>query len=423
MPTTFLHAADVHLDSSLRGLERYENAPVEQIRGATRKSLVRLVDLALARNVDFVLISGDLYDGDWTCYNAGLFLIGQLGRLRDANIPVFMIAGNHDAANKMTRTLRLPENVHYFRSDRPETRRLDDLGVAVHGQSFARAAVLENLAAAYPPPVRGLINVGLLHTCLGGADGHERYAPCSLDDLRAKGYDYWALGHIHNRHTPCTDPLVVFPGNTQGRHIRETGGKGCLIVTLEVNGSSELNFHRLDSVRWERLRVDVSEAATDSDFLDRAACALDALLALETDPERLLAVRIEIHGRSALHDHLHAASERYVNEVRSLALDRGQGRLWVEKVVVQTRPARSVVLPDGPINEIQEVIAALRENPDAWAEMADEFADLRRKLPSEFLQDPESPRLDDPAWLESLLDQVEPVLFDFLLGSDRPAAP
>lgn len=423
MPTTFLHAADIHLDSPLRGLERYENAPAELIRGATRKSLVRLVDLALERKVDFVLISGDLYDGTWPDYNTGLFLTGQLGRLRDARIPVFMIAGNHDAANKMTRTLSLPENVHLLSADRPETRRLDDLGVAVHGQSFAKAAVLENLAAAYPPPVPGLINVGLLHTCLGGVDGHERYAPCSIDDLRAKGYDYWALGHIHNRHTPCADPLVVFPGNTQGRHIRETGEKGCLIVGLEANGRSESSFHRLDSVRWERLRVDVSEAATDSDFLDRAARPLDDLLALETDPQRLLAVRIEIHGRSALHDRLHAASERYLNEVRGLALDRGQGRLWVEKVKVQTKPARSVVLPDGPINEIQEIIAALRENPDAWTEMADELAELKRKLPAEFLQDPESPRLDDPAWLETLLDQVEPVLFDFLLGSDRPTAP
>src|SRR6185437_12261754 len=115
--TTFLHAADIHLDSPLRGLERYENAPIEQIRGATRKSLIRLVDLAIEREVDFVLISGDLYDGTWPDYNTGLFLTGQLGRLRDVRIPVFMIAGNHDATNKMTRTLSLPENVHLLKSD------------------------------------------------------------------------------------------------------------------------------------------------------------------------------------------------------------------------------------------------------------------------------------------------------------------
>lgn len=420
MAATFLHAADVHLDSPLRGLERYENAPLDRIRGATRNSLVRLIDLALDRRVDFVLISGDLYDGNQPDYNAGLFLAGQLGRLREAAIPVFMIAGNHDAANKMTRSLTLPANVHLLRSDDSETRRLDDLEVAVHGQSFARSAVFENLAAAYPRAIPGWTNIGLLHTGLGGADGHERYAPCSLDDLRAKGYDYWALGHVHTRQTPCTDPLVAFPGNTQGRHIRETGEKGCLIVELDSNGRAETSFHRLDSVRWERVRVDVAGAETDSALLDRAAAQLDALLLQESDPERLLAARIEIHGRSPLHERLHAASERYVNEVRSLAFDRGQGRIWVEKVEVRTRPTRSIVLPDGPIDEIREVVAALRADPAAWKDLADGLAELKRKLPAEFHHDEESPRLDDPAWLDSLLDQVEPVLFDLLLGSDRP---
>ena len=424
MATTFLHAADIHLDSPLRGLERYENAPVDRIRGATRRSLVRLVDLALDRRVDFVLISGDLYDGTWPDYNTGLFLTGQLARLRDASIPVFLIAGNHDAANKMTRTLSLPDNVHFLKSDRSETRILDDLGVAIHGQSFAKSAVLENLASAYPLPVRGMVNVGLLHTGLAGdADGHEPYAPCSLDDLRGKGYDYWALGHIHTRHSPCLDPLVVFPGNTQGRHIRETGEKGCLIVTLEPNGPPETAFHRLDSVRWERLRVDVSEVSTDEEFCDRAAARLDELLAIEDDPDRLLAARVEVHGGSALHDRLHADTERYVNEVRNLALDRGQGRLWVEKVSIQTKPTRSIVLPDGPIEEIQEIIASLRGDAEALKELCGELAELKRKLPSEFFQDPDSPRLDDPAWMRTLLDQVEPVLYELILSPDRPAAP
>jgi DNA repair exonuclease SbcCD nuclease subunit len=421
MPITFLHAADIHLDSPLRGLERYENAPIERIRGATRTSLARLVDLAMENRVDFVLISGDLYDGTWPDYNTGLFLTGQLGRLRDAKIPVFLIAGNHDAANKMTRTLSLPENVHFLRADSSETRRLDDLGVAIHGQSFARAAVLENLAEAYPLPARGWLNIGLLHTGLNGADGHEPYAPCTIEDLRAKGYDYWALGHIHTRHTPCTDPLVVFPGNTQGRHIRETGEKGCLIVSLEPNGASKVAFHRLDSVRWDRLRIDASEASTEAELLDRVAARLDTLLSQETDSDRLLASRIEIFGASSLHHQLHAAAERYINEVRSLAFDRGQGRVWIEKVVVQTKPSRTIVLPDGPIEEIQSIVSSLRGDLGACEELAAELEDLRKKLPSEFLLEADSFRLDDPAWIETLLDQVEPVLYELILSPDRSA--
>jgi DNA repair exonuclease SbcCD nuclease subunit len=105
----FLHAADIHLDSPLTGLERYEGAPVEELRGATRRALENLVELAIERELDFVLIAGDLYDGDWKDHNTGLFFVDRMNRLREAAIPVVIISGNHDAANRMTRSLRRPD--------------------------------------------------------------------------------------------------------------------------------------------------------------------------------------------------------------------------------------------------------------------------------------------------------------------------
>ena len=56
----FLHAADIHLDSPFKGLERYEGAPAEKMRQATRRALENLVQLALDEQVKFVLIAGDL---------------------------------------------------------------------------------------------------------------------------------------------------------------------------------------------------------------------------------------------------------------------------------------------------------------------------------------------------------------------------
>jgi DNA repair exonuclease SbcCD nuclease subunit len=423
MAISFLHVADIHLDSPLRGLERYEHAPVERIRGATRRAFERMIDLAVDRRVDFVLIAGDLYDGDWRDYNTGLYLTRQLGRLRDAAIPVVVIAGNHDAANKMTRALRLPDNVHLLAHDRPETVRLDELGVAVHGQSFARAAVTENLVAGYPAALTGCVNVGLLHTCLAGAEGHERYAPCTIEDLRGKGYDYWALGHIHARHAPCVDPPVVFAGNIQGRHIRETGAKGCLLATVHPGDGVAQEFHRLDLVRWERGRVDVADLDAEAGLLDRVAETLDTLLRSETDSVRLLVVRVVLHGASALHDRLHADPERYVAEVRNLAQDRGGDRLWIEKVEFQTRPARAVVLHDGPIEEIEDVLGQLRDDPAALAELGEELADLRRRLPPELAHGLDAPHLGDPDWLRAILDRVQPLLFDLLLRSERTTVP
>jgi DNA repair exonuclease SbcCD nuclease subunit len=422
MAISFLHAADIHLDSPLKGLERYEHAPVDRIRGATRRAFERMIQLAVDYCVDFVLIAGDLYDGDWRDYNTGLYLVRQLGRLRDAKIPVVIIAGNHDAANKMTRALRLPENVRVLNHDRAETFRLDDLGIAIHGQSFARAAVTENLAVGYPDPLPGLINIGLLHTALTGLEGHERYAPCTVEDLRARGYDYWALGHIHTRGSPCVDPLVAFPGNPQGRHIRETGEKGCLLVTAG-SGVVAPTFHRLDVVRWERDRVDLSDLSSEADLLDHVADSLDSLLRSESDPDRLLAVRVVLHGASSLHDRLYADPERYVAEVRNLALERGKDRLWVEKVEFQTRSIRTIPVLDGPIEELRDVVDQLRADPDALNAIGEELSGLRRKLPAELISGPDALRLTDPGWLLEILNEVQPFLLDLLLRPDRGPCP
>jgi DNA repair protein SbcD/Mre11 len=418
MAISFIHAADIHLDSPLKGLERYENAPVERIRGATRRAFTRLIDLAIEKTVDFVLIAGDLYDGDWRDYNTGLYLVRELGRLRDLKIAVFVIAGNHDAANKMTRALRLPENVRFLAHERPETVHLEDLGVAIHGQSFAKPAVMENLAAAYPAPERGYTNIGLLHTGMGGVDGHERYAPCTLEELRLRGYDYWALGHIHARQVLCNEPLVVFAGNVQGRHIRETGPKGCMLVTIHPDQRIEPIFQRLDQVRWERGGVDVTELETESDVLGRAAEMFDGLLATEPDPDALLAVRVILSGSTSLHGRLQTDPERFVAEIRSLATERGGDRLWIERVEIQTRPVRAATVPDGPFDELVDVIEQLRSDPASMNTVVEELAELKRKLPAELTHDPDGPRLDDAQWLQTLLGQVQPLLLDLLNKSE-----
>ena len=256
----FIHAADIHLDSPLLKLDAYEGAPTGEIRGATRRAFENLVQTAIDEKVAFVLIAGDLYDGDWKDYNTGLYFVSRMGRLREAGIPVFIVAGNHDAASTITKSLRLPENVHVFPADRPATLRLDGMDVAVHGQSFGTPAVKTDLARSYPPAVPGCFNVGLLHTCATGREGHEPYAPCTLETLREKGYDYWALGHVHRREVLLEDPPVVFAGNTQGRHARETGPKGCVLVSVDDAGRPNLDFRPLDVVRWEAAAVDAAGA-------------------------------------------------------------------------------------------------------------------------------------------------------------------
>lgn len=413
----FIHAADIHLDSQLKGLQRYEGAPVDELRGATRQALENLVRLAIDEEVAFVVIAGDLYDGDWQDHNTGLFFVKQMTQLREAKIRVCLISGNHDAANRMTRSLKLPDNVVMLKTKKPDTLHLEDFGVSIHGQGFANAAVMENLATAYPKAAAGHFNIGLLHTCATGAEGHERYAPCTLDDLRIKAYDYWALGHIHQRGQLCRDAEIHFSGNIQGRHIRESGAKGCLVVSVDDRRQAAVRFEPLDVVRWETASIDAAGASDAYEVVDRSAAQLRTSLA-ESDG-RLLAVRIEVRGACRAHETLAAEPLKWTNELRGAAHDAGAGRIWLEKIKLRTSPEADLDdarLGEGPLGELVDYLGDLRGRPDELAWLAGELAELKRKLPAELQEGEDAVRLDDPAWLASLLEHVEPILLSRLLS-------
>jgi DNA repair exonuclease SbcCD nuclease subunit len=419
----FLHAADIHLDSPLRGLERYEGAPAAEIRAATRRALENLVALAIEEEVAFVLLAGDLYDGDWKDYNTGLFFSAQMARLQEAGIRAFLIAGNHDAASQITKVLRPPPNVRIFSTKRPETEILDELGVAIHGQGFAHTAVSEDLSAGYPAPVPHLFNIGMLHTSLDGRPGHAAYAPCTVAGLRSRGYQYWALGHVHEREVVVAEPWIVFPGNVQGRHARETGAKGATLVTVDDRGKAHLQHRDLDVFRWAVCTVDLTGAA-GGDALDRVQRALET--ALDAADGRPLAARVRLEGACPAHDDLTADPERWINEIRSLATGVG-GDLWIEKVQVRTRRAADLAAlerDDPEKNALGGLLRTVREleaDDAGLTRLAEGFADLERKLPPELFEEGEAVRPSDPARLRALLEEAKDLLLARLLATPESA--
>lgn len=414
----FIHAADIHLDSPLKGLERYEGAPVGEIRQATRKALHNLVTLALDRKVDFVLIAGDLYDGDWKDHNTGLCFVREMYRLRDAGIPVVLISGNHDAASQITRSLRLPENVELLPHGKAGTATLPQLeqcGVAVHGRSFATRAETANLARDYPRKRSGLFNIGLLHTSLTGDDkGHEPYAPCSLDDLRQKEYDYWALGHIHKRQVCCKEFPVVFSGNIQGRHIRETGAKGCYVVTVDDRHQCELEFVPLDVFRWEECTVDATGTRHADEILDRFSTRLNELSGNHDGLP--LAVRVHIQGQTDAHDALRAKAAHWTYEIRNISLSQTSQHIWIEKVKWNTsrvRPPLDLSDRSGAIGTLLDYLDELRSD-DSLREalVAEALGDLQRKLPDELTHGDEGLFLKDQEQMRQWLGDVESLLLN-----------
>jgi DNA repair exonuclease SbcCD nuclease subunit len=331
----FLHAADIHLDSPLHGLSRYDGVPADEVRGATRAAFDNLIQCAIDEAVDFVVIAGDLFDGDWKDMGTGLYFARAMGRLNQADIPVFVLAGNHDAASVLTKSVPWPPNVQQFSSRKPQTHRIERLSVAVHGQSFANAAVSDNLALGYPEPDEHAFNIGVLHTALAGRPGHAEYAPCTVDDLRAKGYDYWALGHVHAHEVACEDPYVVFPGNIQGRTIRETGPKGAVLVDVTDREVTSVTPIELDVIRWARVEVDCANASADAalplmrEALVRAHTGLSA--------GRPMVARLILTGETDAAGELQDKASALRDDARALAASISP-ELWIEKVQVLVSP-------------------------------------------------------------------------------------
>ena len=379
----FLHAADIHVDSPLRGLSGHEGNAVERVRTATREALEQLVSFAIMEQVDFLIIAGDLYDGDWRDYNTGLFFVGQMGRLWEAHIPVYLIHGNHDAASQISKHLELPENVHIFSARKPKTFYLEELNVALHGQSFQQRAVLDNIAIGYPAPVPGVFNIGVLHTGLGGQNDHDNYAPCSRDDLVNKGYHYWALGHVHKAQVLCKRPHIVFSGNLQGRHVRETGAKGAYLVTVEDSESIDLEFVPCDVVRWTKLSVGLQDAKSISDVTDRVRSALQSAVDREAEG-RLMACRIVFEGRTEAYEQLVGSEDEILAQARACALGLGDAVAWIEKIVNNTRSVAEpqiLAQKEDAIGELLRMLHDAGSDDILTAEIADDIGALVQKLP------------------------------------------
>lgn len=381
----FIHTADIHLDSPLTGLSAYADAPAKMLRSATRDAFANLVSEAIEQQVDFMVIAGDLYDGGWKDHNTGIYFCREMGRLKKAGIPAYVKFGNHDAESEMTKKLLLPDNVFTFESRKPNTFVIDHLKVALHGRSFKDAATTENLAAGYPAPLPGMFNIGVLHTALGVQSAHANYAPCSIDELHAKGYQYWALGHVHEYQMWRAQSTVVFPGNLQGRHIRETGPRGAVLVTADDTGVQQVDRLFVDVLRWYSMEVDANGCSTLAEVVRAIGKELEALV--QNTPANIpSAVRIVVTGKTPAHGELFGMEAQLRAEVLALAAAVGPDRLWIEKVRTSTSaPEESAAIRarGDAIADLQVLLEEAATDPDFLKGLRDDLMGLVSKAPLE----------------------------------------
>ena len=404
--TKFIHAADVHLDSPLDQLRKLDSTTASQLQQACRRSLERIIETAIQHRVSAVLIAGDLFDWPVKDASAGLWVDSQFKRLQRESIPVVLIRGNHDAQSNARKVVHWSEGVHSFGSSSAETLILDSCGLAIHGQSFEARAETNDLASGYPNPVSGYFNIGMLHTSLAGSSAHDVYAPTTVSFLESKGYDYWALGHIHQRSARSLSSrcYIGFSGNTQGRHIRESGPRGFNLVHLSNGQLDRVEFIASDSLRWHEVDLDLSQLALLGEIEDMLPESISPLV--EAAEDRMLAIRLRLTGSTSLHRELtmiHTV-DKLVDTLSARLAELGP--VWLEKIKVSTQPSSNLDMADLdlPLRYLQQITDELQHDPGLRQQVSVTLEEMLKKCRLDLLP------LRSPLVSDSFQDDALPEL-------------
>jgi DNA repair exonuclease SbcCD nuclease subunit len=338
----FIHTADLHLDTPFKGLSRWNSDLSKKLKDATFKSFKNIIDLCSDRRVDFLIISGDIFDSENKSLTAQLRFVTELKSLSGKGIPVYFTCGNHDHLKSWLDTVDLPENVHRFDSSgvQFQTFKKGDAAIAdIHGISFNEKAVSRNLAAEFrlaPDPAP--ISIAVLHGTIGNPGPHENYAPFSREDVAGKGFDYWALGHIHKKRViSASNPAILYPGNPQGRDFGEQGEKGCYLVEISESHDPVVEFIPSQVIRFENLEIDMSAVGKIETLPDKINEELEKVENYNEYVNYIL--RINLTGRTGLHKSINVKAEidDLVEFLNGGQLNQQYFR-WIDQVYVSTRP-------------------------------------------------------------------------------------
>lgn len=378
----FIHSADIHLDSLSSRLKRLAGQKELSIAKCQHKAFQALVDLAIEEKVDFVLISGDLFDANWKDFSVGLMFIQEINRL---SCPIYYIRGNHDSENRLLKKLPYPDHLFLFDSESAHTYINDQLKVAIHGQSYFHYHTQSDLSLNYPKAKPGYFNIGLLHTSGEISNGEKPYAPYDLRTLQSKNYDYWAMGHIHSAQIVSKNPYRVYSGVLQGRHIKETGSKGCYLIEVDNFKVVSVNFKAIASHLWEELYIDLSDICREEELKQRLISSFKNMIHPEEHIEGYI-LRLIFTGVFKLEKRIHFYQEYWRSCIYLWLSEAVEQKIYIEKLIDRTSQDLS---SDGDKNTIfnafrDELKSIQHKN---WIEETfnEEKDFMFRKLPKELI--------------------------------------
>lgn len=370
---SFIHCADLHLDSPFEGIHSISPNIAEVLRVATFKAFDNLIDLAIRRKVDFIIIAGDVYDGADRSLRAQWRFHQALGRAVESGIQCFLVHGNHDPLSSWEAGLSIPPGAHRFDGERVDyitAKRGNEELARIYGISYPSREIRYNLVDQFPKDRNQIFSIGVLHCNVGGSPEHDNYAPCTLDDLISCNMDYWALGHIHTRSILRENrPWIIYPGNTQGRSVRETDARGCYLVKVGDSGIAEAEFLPTDVVRWAIEKIYIDNFSNMDHLMDVLYQKRENIRSSSSG--RPVILRFYIYGRGDLHREL----GKQVSDITASLRDGEEERkqfVWVESIQVQTRPAIDISQRrqvEDFVGEFLKATEDLRKSQDACSKI------------------------------------------------------
>ncbi|MFD9624802.1 metallophosphoesterase family protein [Peribacillus muralis] len=359
----FIHAADLHLDSPYSGLKDLPSTILKELRESPFKAFQKVINEAIFHQVDFIVLSGDLFDGENRSLRTQVRFRTEMIKLQQQQIPVYIIHGNHDHLSGTWITVELPDNVNVF-SGQTEVKlfeKADGTSVHLYGFSYPRRHVKERMIETYKKSEGADYHIGLLHGNLEGNVEHSPYAPFSLKELADRDFDYWALGHIHKHQVISEDPLVIYSGNIQGRNRKETGEKGCLLIELDGDIRRH-SFICTAEVIWDSETIEVS---TDGGFDDIFKRCKELIEQKSSDGRNhLLEIMLDAGGYPG-------KVGEYLDELIRILQEEEQGEafVWVYKIkLIQTKPmARPGESLSPFMAELSQLASEFEDTEDALA--------------------------------------------------------
>lgn len=379
----FIHTADIHLDTPFQGLASDNPVLRKYLAGATFAAFRRIVDLCLDYQVDFLLVAGDVYDAANRSLRAQVFLREQLSRLAERGIRTFIVHGNHDHCSGRQLELSWPPEVYFFAPGAVEHVPfiLNGKEIArIYGISYPEAQVTEDYSRLFQRHDDVPFAIGILHSNVGGNVEHENYAPCTLDSLIGKGFDYWALGHIHSsRVLRQKTPTIVYPGTPQGRNPRETGPKGCYLVEVYENREVTLRFLETDIIRWHRQELSIEGMSREDELLEALQTRITELKAANKGRSGL--VRFVVSGRGPLYSQLKKDSfvEDIVTILRESERLDGQQFVWVDSLQIRANPPvdkQQLLEDENLLADFLQLVQKAREDTDFLNQLAENLSPL-----------------------------------------------